>query len=158
MNCTELPCRSILRYKPGVSAILQTVSHRLPNEFDPGSSHTLFVADIEADFLRVFRFLLPMSIPRSAPYSLIFPSPTLYSLDNESIVKLTTRMKSHVRLSRWRVSLILVPGCPLAWGLTALFSVRKIWRENIKMIMFLGSKVRLMRRADNLTAICEPIV
>jgi hypothetical protein len=30
--------------------------------------------------------------------------------------------------------------------------------RNIKIIMFLGSKVRLVRRADNLTAICEPIV
>jgi hypothetical protein len=30
--------------------------------------------------------------------------------------------------------------------------------RNIKIIMFLGSKVRLVRRADNLTAIYEPIV
>jgi hypothetical protein len=30
--------------------------------------------------------------------------------------------------------------------------------RNIKIIMFLGSKVRPVRRADNLTAICEPIV
>jgi hypothetical protein len=30
--------------------------------------------------------------------------------------------------------------------------------RNIKIIMFLWSKVRLVRRADNLTAICEPIV
>jgi hypothetical protein len=29
--------------------------------------------------------------------------------------------------------------------------------RNIKIIMFLGSKVRPVRRADNLTAICEPI-
>jgi hypothetical protein len=29
---------------------------------------------------------------------------------------------------------------------------------NIKKIMFLGSKVRLVREADNLTAIYEPIV
>jgi hypothetical protein len=29
---------------------------------------------------------------------------------------------------------------------------------NIKVIMFLGIKVRRVRRADNLTAICEPIV
>jgi hypothetical protein len=28
----------------------------------------------------------------------------------------------------------------------------------IKIIMFLGSKVRRVRKADNLTAICEPIV
>jgi hypothetical protein len=28
----------------------------------------------------------------------------------------------------------------------------------IKIIMFLGSKVRLVRKADNLTAIYEPIV
>jgi hypothetical protein len=30
--------------------------------------------------------------------------------------------------------------------------------RNIKIIMFLGSKVRRVRRADNLAAICEPIV
>jgi hypothetical protein len=30
--------------------------------------------------------------------------------------------------------------------------------RNIKILMFLGSKVRLVRRADNLTAIYEPIV
>jgi hypothetical protein len=30
--------------------------------------------------------------------------------------------------------------------------------ENIKKKMFLGSKVRLVRGADNLTAIYEPIV
>jgi hypothetical protein len=30
--------------------------------------------------------------------------------------------------------------------------------QNIKIIMFLGSKVRLVRRADNLTAVSEPIV
>jgi hypothetical protein len=30
--------------------------------------------------------------------------------------------------------------------------------RNIKIIMFLGSKVRLVLASDNLTAICEPIV
>jgi hypothetical protein len=30
--------------------------------------------------------------------------------------------------------------------------------RNIKIIMFLGSKVRLVRKADSLTAIYEPIV
>jgi hypothetical protein len=30
--------------------------------------------------------------------------------------------------------------------------------RNIQVIMFLGSKVRRVRRADNLTTICEPIV
>jgi hypothetical protein len=30
--------------------------------------------------------------------------------------------------------------------------------RNIKIIVFLGSKVRLVRRADNLSAIYEPIV
>jgi hypothetical protein len=28
----------------------------------------------------------------------------------------------------------------------------------VKIIMFLGSKLRRVRKADNLTAICEPIV
>jgi hypothetical protein len=30
--------------------------------------------------------------------------------------------------------------------------------RNIKIIMFLGSKVQLVHGADNLTAICEPTV
>jgi hypothetical protein len=30
--------------------------------------------------------------------------------------------------------------------------------RSIKIIMFLRSKVRLVRKADNLTTICEPIV
>jgi hypothetical protein len=30
--------------------------------------------------------------------------------------------------------------------------------RNIKIIMFLGSKLRRVRKADNLTAICVPIV
>jgi hypothetical protein len=30
--------------------------------------------------------------------------------------------------------------------------------RNIKIIMFLGSKARLVRKADNLTAIYDPIV
>jgi hypothetical protein len=33
-----------------------------------------------------------------------------------------------------------------------------VYSRNIKIIMFLGSKVRRERRADNLTTICEPIV
>jgi hypothetical protein len=34
----------------------------------------------------------------------------------------------------------------------------KMNTRNIKIIMFVGSKVRRVRRVDNLTAICEPIV
>jgi hypothetical protein len=34
----------------------------------------------------------------------------------------------------------------------------EIGTRNIKIIMFLGSKVRRVRRADKLTTICEPIV
>jgi hypothetical protein len=30
--------------------------------------------------------------------------------------------------------------------------------RNIKIIMFLGSRARLVRKADNFTTICEPIV
>jgi hypothetical protein len=30
--------------------------------------------------------------------------------------------------------------------------------KNLKVIMFLGSKVRRVHRADNLTVICDPIV
>jgi hypothetical protein len=33
-----------------------------------------------------------------------------------------------------------------------------LFTETLKKIMFLGSKVRLVRGADNLTAIYEPIV
>jgi hypothetical protein len=41
------------------------------------------------------------------------------------------------------------------WGSLSLLT--EMSTTNIK-IMFLGSKLRLVRRADNLTAICEPIV
>jgi hypothetical protein len=36
--------------------------------------------------------------------------------------------------------------------------VTEMSSRSIKIIMFLGSKVRRVRRADNITAICEPIV
>jgi hypothetical protein len=36
--------------------------------------------------------------------------------------------------------------------------VTEMGTRNIKIIMFLGSKVRRVLRADNLTAIREPIV
>jgi hypothetical protein len=41
------------------------------------------------------------------------------------------------------------------WG---LLSLTEMGTGNIKKIMFLGSKVRLVRGTDNLTAIYEPIV
>jgi hypothetical protein len=41
--------------------------------------------------------------------------------------------------------------------LPAALTLRVITR-NIKIITFLGSKVRLVHRAENLAAICEPIV
>jgi hypothetical protein len=44
-------------------------------------------------------------------------------------------------------------GCTRPWDFLTEMSIR-----NIKIIMFLGSKVRRVRKADNLTAICEPIV
>jgi hypothetical protein len=37
-------------------------------------------------------------------------------------------------------------------------SLTEMSTANIKKIMFLASKVRLVREADNLTAIYEPIV
>jgi hypothetical protein len=42
------------------------------------------------------------------------------------------------------------------WGLLSLKT--EMNTRNVKIIMFLGSKVRRVRKADNLTAICEPIV
>jgi hypothetical protein len=48
------------------------------------------------------------------------------------------------------------PGGKYALGFTQ--SLTEINARNTNIIMFLGSKVRRMRRADNLTAICEPIV
>jgi hypothetical protein len=47
-------------------------------------------------------------------------------------------------------------GLARPWGFTQPIS--EMSTRNIKMIMFLGSKVQRMHRADNLTAICEPIV
>jgi hypothetical protein len=37
-------------------------------------------------------------------------------------------------------------------------SLTEMSTRSIKIIMFLGSKVRRVRRADNLTTICEPTV
>jgi hypothetical protein len=36
--------------------------------------------------------------------------------------------------------------------------ITEVSTRNVKLIMFLGSKVRRVRKADNLTAIYEPIV
>jgi hypothetical protein len=47
---------------------------------------------------------------------------------------------------------------PVALGLEFTQPVTEISTRNIKIIMFLGSKVRQVRRADKLTAIYEPIV
>jgi hypothetical protein len=41
------------------------------------------------------------------------------------------------------------------WG---LLSLTEMSTRSIKIMMFLGSKVRRVRKADNLTAIYEPIV
>jgi hypothetical protein len=38
------------------------------------------------------------------------------------------------------------------------FTLTEMSTRNIKIIMFLGSKVQWVLRADNRTAICEPIV
>jgi hypothetical protein len=40
----------------------------------------------------------------------------------------------------------------------AVFVLTEISTRNIKIILILGGKVRRVRRADNLTAIYEPIV
>jgi hypothetical protein len=42
------------------------------------------------------------------------------------------------------------------WGFTQ--HLKEMSTGNVKKIMFLGSKVRLVSGADNLTAIYEPIV
>jgi hypothetical protein len=47
---------------------------------------------------------------------------------------------------------------PVALGLGFTQPLAEVSTRNIKIIMFLGSKVRRVRRADNLTAISEPIV
>jgi hypothetical protein len=44
----------------------------------------------------------------------------------------------------------------LALGFTQ--ALTEMSTRNIKIIMFLGSKVRRVRKADNLTGIYEPIV
>jgi hypothetical protein len=43
-------------------------------------------------------------------------------------------------------------------GLGFTQSLTEMSTRNINIIMFLGSKVRLMCRADNFTTICERIV
>jgi hypothetical protein len=47
---------------------------------------------------------------------------------------------------------------PTAPGPGIYSAVTEVSTTKIKIIMFLGSKVRVVRRADNLTAVCEPIV
>jgi hypothetical protein len=46
----------------------------------------------------------------------------------------------------------------VALGLGFTQHLSEMSARNIKTIMFLGSKVQQVRRADNLTTICEPIV
>jgi hypothetical protein len=44
------------------------------------------------------------------------------------------------------------------WALEFTQPLTEMSTRNIKIIMFLGSKVRQVRKADNLTAIYEPII
>jgi hypothetical protein len=83
---------------------VQAVSSRLPTaaarvrsqvrscECCGGQSGTMAV------FLQVLPFLLPILIPPTAPYSLIFLSSTLCSLDTDSVFKQQTSKK---RLTPW---------------------------------------------------------
>jgi hypothetical protein len=50
----------------------------------------------------------------------------------------------------------ILPAAERPWGFTQ--PLTEMSTRNVKIIMFLGSKVRLVRKADNLTAIYEPIV
>jgi hypothetical protein len=56
--------------------------------------------------------------------------------------------------SMFSINLIL----PAALGPGDYTVLTEMSTRNIKIIMFLASKVRRVRRADNLTAICEPTV
>jgi hypothetical protein len=57
-------------------------------------------------------------------------------------------------IERNSINLIL----PAALGLGFSQPLTGMSTRSRKIIMFLGSKVRTMRRADNLAAICDPIV
>jgi hypothetical protein len=57
---------------------------------------------------------------------------------------------------RWIFLIYLILPVALGPGVYSASNGNEYW--NIKIIMFLGSKVRRVRRADNFTAICEPIV
>jgi hypothetical protein len=46
----------------------------------------------------------------------------------------------------------------LNWALGFAQPLTEMSTGNIKIIMFQRSKVRRVRRADNLTAICKPVV
>jgi hypothetical protein len=52
--------------------------------------------------------------------------------------------------------LIMLGYLPSVLGFTQ--PLTEMSTRNIKIIMFLGSKVRRVRRADNLNIVCEPIV
>jgi hypothetical protein len=58
--------------------------------------------------------------------------------------------------TRWSEIYLIFPAT-LDTGVYSI-SNRNGYREHWKKIMFLGSKLRQVRGADNLTAICEPIV
>jgi hypothetical protein len=60
--------------------------------------------------------------------------------------------------TRW-AEILNLPNPSSRTGPSGLLSLWQKWiPEALKNIMFLGSKVQPVRGADNLTAICEPIV
>jgi hypothetical protein len=74
-------------------AIAQAVSHRLPTAATQIQSQVRSCGicgeqnGTGADFLRVLRLPLSILIPPTAPYSLSILSPTLHSLDTDSVIE-----------------------------------------------------------------------
>jgi hypothetical protein len=72
--------------------------------FDPRSCHMGFYggqSGSEAYFLGVLQFLLTIFIPQTLQYSLITLSSTIYTPDNDSVVKHPTKKKSNTLSSRF---------------------------------------------------------
>jgi hypothetical protein len=60
--------------------------------------------------------------------------------------------------TRWGDFCLIYLILPVALGPGIYSASNRNDYHNTKIIMFLGSKVRRVRRAENLTALCEPIV
>jgi hypothetical protein len=106
---------------------------------------------------RYFRWLHPMQ----ACVQFVFHVTQRFRNELVLDMWLSSHENTSNRLSKCRQgisSVRLLSILPAAVGPGFTQPLTKMSTENIKITMFLGSKVRPVRRAANLTAICEPTV